>query len=55
MQRSPHLSSRVAGSKIREGDISVSKVLNTLGFAAPFQKVAKESGDQGIVGFHFVW
>ena len=54
MQRSPHLSSNVAGSTIREGDIPLSKVLKTSGFAASLQKVAKESGDRGIVGFHFV-
>ena len=38
MQRSPRLSSRVAGSKhpaIREGDLPPSKVLKTSGFVAP--------------------
>ena len=54
VQRSPHLPSRVVGSTIREGDIPLSKVLKTSGFAVSLQKVAKESGDQGIVGFHFV-
>ena len=39
MQRSVHLSSRVAGSTIREGDSPLSKVLKTSGFAASFQKV----------------
>ena len=47
-------SSRVAGSTIREGDIPLSKVLKTSGFVASLQKVAKEFGDRGIVGFHFV-
>ena len=54
VQRSPHLSSFVAGSTITEGDIPLSKVLKTSGFAASLQNVAKESGDRGIVGFHFV-
>ena len=54
VQHSPHLSSHVAGSTIREGDIPLSKVLKTSGFAASLQEVAKESGDWGIVGFHVV-
>ena len=54
VQRSPHLSSRVAGSTIKEGDIPLSKVLKTSGFAQSLQKVSKECGDRGIVGFHFV-
>ena len=54
MQRSPHLSSHVAGSTIKEGNLPLSKVLKTSGFVASLQKVAKESGDRGIVGFHFV-
>ena len=45
VQRSPHLSSRVAGSTIREGNLPLSKVLKTSGFVASLQKVAKESGD----------
>ena len=54
VQRSPRLSSHVPGSTIREGDVPLLKVLKTSGFAASLQNVAKESGDRGIVGFHFV-
>ena len=42
VQRLPHLSSRVAGSTIREGDLLVPK---TSGVVASLQKVVKESGD----------
>ena len=50
----PHLSSRVAGSTIREGDLPLSKVLKTSGFVASLQKVAKESGDLRNSWIHFV-
>ena len=45
VQRSSCLSSCVAGSKrptIREGDLSLSKVLKTSGFVTSLRKVAKE-------------
>ena len=48
VQRSPRLSSRVAGSKhptIMEGDLPLSKVLKSSGFVASLQNVAKESGN----------
>ena len=48
VQRSPRLSSLVAGSKRptnKEGDPPLSKVLKISAFVASLQKVAKESGD----------